>query len=190
MKTIFVIVLFCSFVFAQNKTIEKRTTTDSTGNVVTTESVIISQTEDITPRTSMIVINPLKFFLFYNISYYTKIKDNIVVGGGVQMPTLHDMSGFGINAELRYHPSKKAMRGFYIAPNISVSSLSTNSSNSSTSSISIGILAGWQWFPSAEFAMGFGIGVDEYFLTNGKSEGFGSYNGAVPAVRFDIGYAW
>ena len=53
----------------QVRTEETRTTTDSTsGKTVTTSSVIVSQSEDITPRNSMIVVNPLKFFFFYNLS--------------------------------------------------------------------------------------------------------------------------
>ncbi len=190
MKRVFIlVVVLCGFAFAQNKTVEKRVTTDSTGAVTTTESVIISSTEDITPRENMIVINPLKFFLFYNLSYYAKVKNNLVVGGGFQLPTISGMSGFGINAELRFHPSKKAMRGFYIAPNFSFNNMST-SSNSNVSVFSIGILAGWQWFPGDEFAMGLGIGIDEYFAGDNKGSAFGDYNGAMPAVRFDIGYAW
>jgi hypothetical protein len=56
------------YVFSQEKTIEKRTTTDSTtGKTTVTESVIISKTEDITSRNHMLTINPLKFFIFYNL---------------------------------------------------------------------------------------------------------------------------
>lgn len=189
MKNIFfILILFCGITFAQNRTVEKRTTTDSTGAVSTTESVVISQTEDITPRSSMIILNPLKFILFYNLSYFSKVSNNIVVGGGFQLPTIKGMTGFGVNAELRFHPSKKAMRGFYIAPNISFNNMSSSSS-SGVSVFSIGGLVGWQWFPGDDFAMGLGIGVDEYF-GGSKGSGFNDYEGAVPCVRFDIGYAW
>ncbi len=168
--------------YSQEKTVEKRTTTDSTtGNVTTTESVIISSTEDITPRNNMLIINPLKFFLFYNLTYYHKISPTIVVGGGLQIPTIGDENGVGINAEIRIHPSKKALRGFYIAPNFSYSKIGILNTNSA------GILLGWQWFPGDEFAIGLGIGIDRYFGEGGRSF---RYRGTLPALRFDIGYAW
>ncbi|MCX6169059.1 MAG: hypothetical protein NTX65_06960 [Ignavibacteriales bacterium] len=175
--------------FAQEKTTEKRITTDSKGKKDTTEAVIVAKSEDITPRSNMLIINPLKFFLFYNLSYFHKIDNSIVIGGGFQLPTLKDINGFGINAELRIHPSKKALKGFYVAPNISFNTLSTSGSSSNAQAFSIGVLIGWQWFPGDEFAMGLGIGIDHYFLSNSK-DSFNSYDGNVPAVRFDKGYAW
>jgi hypothetical protein len=92
--------------FGQDRTDETRTTVNSeTGDTVITESVIVSLTEDITPRSSMIIINPLKFLLFYNISYFQKVGDNVVVGGGVQIPTISGLNGFGANAEVRIYPN-------------------------------------------------------------------------------------
>ena len=67
--------------FGQDLTGEIRVTVNpETGDTTFTQSVIISQTEDITPRNSMIVINPLKFLLFYNISYFHKISDALEKG--------------------------------------------------------------------------------------------------------------
>ncbi|MBT8382188.1 MAG: hypothetical protein KJO59_07510, partial [Ignavibacteria bacterium] len=93
MKTILLSILTsCLLIFSafgQDKTDEKKWTIDpETGDTIYTEAVIISTTEDITPRSSMIVINPLKFLLFYNISYFHKLSDNAVIGGGFQIPTL------------------------------------------------------------------------------------------------------
>ncbi|MBA4406140.1 hypothetical protein C0389_02580 [bacterium] len=175
--------------FAQEKTTEKRITADSKGKKDSTEAMIISETEDITPRENMLIINPLKFFLFYNLSFYRKIDNALVLGGGFQLPTLKDINGFGVNAEIRIHPGKKALRGFYIAPNLSFNNLSTSRTNSNAQVFSIGVLVGWQWFPGNDFAMGLGIGIDHYFLSDSK-DAFTSYDGNVPAVRFDIGYAW
>ena len=189
---------------AQEKKVETRTEIDSvTGQrkVITAET--ISTTEDITPRQHMLVINPLKFFWMYNLSYYTRIDKSMVVGGGLQMPAISGFNGWGANAEVRFHPSGKAMRGFYVAPNVSYNSLSTDfsdfggdgSDELTSSAISVGALVGWQWFPGDDFAIGLGIGVDYYFLTAdaNDSEGnnaFDSYDGTFPALRFDIGYAW
>jgi len=175
---------------AQDKTDEKKWTIDpETGDTIYTESVIISTTEDITPRNSMIIINPLKFLLFYNISYFHKISDHTVIGGGVQMPTISGLEGFGVNAEVRFHPSGKNLRGFYFAPNISYNNLSSDGSDESVSITSVGGMIGWQWFPGDQFAIGLGIGVDYYFFS-GEDDDFSDYDGKAPALRFDIGYAW
>ena len=173
----------------QIKTRETRVTVDSLkGDTTITNSEIISESEDITPRTSMIVVNPLKFFVFYNISYFHKISPGVVIGGGIQAPTVSGVDGFGFGAEVRLHPSLKALRGFYIAPNISYNELS--SGDDEWSPLSVGFLMGWQWFPGDEFAMGLGIGIDYYSDMADGSGDFQEYDGLAPAVRFDIGYAW
>lgn len=194
-------------VFAQTKTVETKTTRDTvTGKVTTTTDTIISESEDIRHINNAITVNPLKFILFYNMSYYRTISPSIGLGIGAQIPTLHDLGGFGLNGEMRFYPSGKALRGFYVAPNVSYTYLTysysnydvngnyTSNSSASGSTTSIGVLLGWQWFPGDEFAIGLGIGVDYYFLSagvGGSSVDFGSLgNGTVPALRFDIGYGW
>lgn len=181
---------FLSTVFAQDRTDERKWTIDpATNDTIYTEAVIISQTEDVTPRNSMIVVNPLKFLLFYNLSFFHKINDGIVIGGGIQMPTVSGLTGFGVNAETRFYPAGKNLNGFYFAPNVSYNSLSEEESGESVSISSIGGLIGWQWFPGEQFAIGLGIGVDYYFFS-GNDDSFSEYNGTAPLVRFDIGYAW
>ena len=176
--------------FGQEKTNEKKWTIDpETGDTIYTEAVTISQTEDITLRSNMIVINPLKFLLFYNLSYFHKLSDQMVIGGGIQIPTISGVTGFGVNAEMRFHPTGKNLRGFYVAPNFSYNNLSNEDSDNSVSITSVGALVGWQWFPGDEFAMGLGIGVDYYFFS-GNDPAFDKVDGTAPALRFDIGYAW
>ena len=176
--------------FGQVRTGERKWTIDpETGDTIYTEAVIISESEDITPRTSMIILNPLKFLLFYNISYFHKISDAAAIGGGIQFPTPKDISGFGVNAEARFYPTGKNLRGFYFAPNVSYNSLNNEESDAEASITSVGGLVGWQWFPGEQFAMGLGIGVDYYFFS-GSDESFNDYDGFAPALRFDIGYAW
>lgn len=166
------------------KSVEKKE-----GDTTITQSVIVSQSEDITPRRSMIIVNPLKFLLFYNLSYYHKLSASTVIGGGFQVPTPSGVSGFGVNAELRLHPSGKAPRGFYVAPNISYNTL--RSGPDTVNPFSIGGLVGWQWFPGDEFAMGLGIGADYYTgSVQDESGDIGKFDGWAPALRFDIGYAW
>ena len=193
-KIFLMLLMFASisqFTYAQVRTEEKKTSVnEKTGDTTVTKSVIISKSEDITPRHHMIVINPLKFLLFYNISYYQRVTDEIAVGAGIQAPTISGMNGIGFNAEVRLHPAAKSLRGFYVAPNISYNHLTTAGSDASISSI--GGLIGWQWFPGDDFAMGLGIGIDYYFVGSGASNDntFGDYKGKAPALRFDIGYGW
>jgi hypothetical protein len=188
--TLAVLIAWCADGNAQVRTKETRVTVDSLkGDTTITQSVIVSESEDITPRTSMIVINPLKFFLFYNISYIHRVSPTMAVGGGVQTPTISGLDGFGINAEVRIHPSGKSLRGFYVAPNASYNHLTSGDAESSP--VSVGVLVGWQWFPGDEFAMGLGLGIDYYTgSVSDKSGDFDKYDGSVPMVRFDIGYAW
>ena len=191
MKTLFYFItatfLLTSLSMAQVRTGEKTVTVNkATGDTTITESVIISESEDITPRNNMIVINPLKFFLFYNISYFRKVTESTVIGFGVQTPTFDHLSGIGINAEVRFHPTGKNMRGFYVAPNFSYNSISEE--NESTANLfSFGGMLGWQWFPGDEFALGLGIGIDYYA---GSSDDDDNINGLMPAIRFDVGYVW
>ena len=186
---LFIFLFLTAPVFAQEKTVEIKTTTDkTTGDTIKTESVIISSSEDITPRNNLLIINPLKFLLFYNISYFTKVNDQIIVGGGIQTPTIKGLNGFGVNAELRYYPTGKNMRGFYLAPNISYNYI--ESGDVEIKPFTIGALVGWQWFPSDQFAIGLGIGIDHYSGDLSDEDDFDSYSGSVPALRFDIGFAW
>ncbi|MCW8803826.1 MAG: hypothetical protein OQK57_05450 [Ignavibacteriaceae bacterium] len=183
-------VALCSAGFGQERTDEKKWTVGpETGDTIYTESVVISESEDVTPRNSIIVINPLKFLLFYNISYFHKLSDGAVIGGGIQMPTVSGISGFGVNAEARFYPKGNNLRGFYFAPNVSYNNLKDDEGDETVSITSIGGLVGWQWFPGEQFAIGLGIGVDYYFFS-GDDEDFSDMDGLAPALRFDIGYAW
>jgi len=176
--------------FGQERSDEQKWTIDpETGDTIFTQSVIISEYQDITPRNSMLVINPLKFFLFYNISYFHKINDGAAIGVGIQMPTISGVNGFGFNAEARLYPNGNNLRGFYFAPNFSYNNLTDEGDNENAVITSIGGLVGWQWFPGDQFAMGLGIGVDYYFFS-GDDADFNDLNGFAPAIRFDIGYAW
>ena len=188
--TLFVSCMILTTAFGQDSTKQRTWTIDpETGDTILTESVVVSQTQDITPRNNMLIINPLKFLLFYNISYFHKITDGFAVGLGLQAPTLSGINGFGVNAEARLYPSGRNLKGFYFAPNVSYNNISHEGGGSSVSVGSVGALIGWQWFPGEQFAMGLGIGIDYYFLSNDE-ENLSDYNGTAPALRFDIGYAW
>ena len=104
--------------FAQERTDERKWTIDpETGDTIYTEAVIITESEDITPRSSMIVINPLKFLLFYNISYFYKLNDATAIGGGIQMPTISGLNSF-IFREISklFDPKCHSLPFLYILP--------------------------------------------------------------------------
>ena len=185
-----IVFLFFITVVAQVKTTEEKVSVDKeTGDTTRISSVSIATIEDVTPRNDLIVINPLKFLLFYNLSYFHKFSENVIFGGGFQVPTISGIDGVGLNAELRLYPKGNNMRGFYVAPNFSYNHLSVDEVSSDP--ISLGVLVGWQWFPGDQFAMGLGIGVDHYFGSiSDDDEDFGNYDGFAPALRFDIGFAW
>ena len=167
----------------------KKTVVQENGDTTMVESIILSQSEDITPRTGMLIVNPLKFLLFYNLSYYHRVSSSVVLGGGLQFPTPKEVNGFGLNAELRFYPSGKSPRGFYVAPNVSYNIL--RSGGEEANPFSIGALIGWQWFPGDDFALGMGIGADYYSGSVSEEAGeITQFNGWAPALRFDIGYAW
>ena len=78
MTVLFAILILASVSIGQIRTGEKKTEVNkTTGDTTYTESVIISVSEDITVRNSMLVVNPLKFFLFYNISYFHKVSESV-----------------------------------------------------------------------------------------------------------------
>lgn len=175
---------------------------DSTrGKMVTTSSThTVESTEDVTERERMIALNPVKFWTMYNITYYQKITGNIVVGVGIQAPTAmldQNITGLGGTVEIRYYPTGKNLRGFYIAPNISYTRLkSQNSYASDVDPFSVGMLTGWQWFTRDNFGISMAIGADQY-LHPSKSPGeyartipLISYNGLMPTGRIEFSYGW
>ena len=187
------VILAVTTATAQERSEETVTTTDSTGTTTTVKIVRVTETEDISVTKNLIVINPLKFFVLYNIGYVRAVTPSIAVGGSIQTPTMQGVSGFGFNLEGRFYPSARHLRGFYVAPNISQNWLGSDESDESVTSFSVGVLVGWQWFPGDDFGLGLGIGIDRYFLdsSNGDETNiFSPFNGTAPALRVDIGYAW
>lgn len=190
-----------SLVHAQSETRTEqiRITTDPiTGKKDTVRTLVYDKTEDIRERKHMIVVNPLKFFLFYNLSYFQKLTPTSALGIGLQTPTISDYKGIGVNAEYRFYPSGKSLRGFYLAPNFSYNSMTYTYSyvtpdgeKERFGTTSFGMLLGWQWFPGDDFAMGLGIGADYYVGSGSNSSSYVlKYDGVAPSLRFDIGFAW
>ena len=190
---VLLVVLASATAVAQERSEETVTTTDSTGATTTVKIVRVSETEDISITKNLVVINPLKFFLLYNIGYVRAVTPSIAIGGSIQTPTPAGISGFGFNLEARFYPSARYLRGFYVMPNISQNWFTSEGSDETITAFSVGGMVGWQWFPGDEFGIGLGLGIDRYFLgsnSEDESSDLYSFEGTVPALRFDIGYAW
>ena len=168
--------------FAQTKTTETRTPVDST------TTVIISSSEDITPRNNVLLVNPLEFFLFYNLTFLHRLSDNSAIAVGARTPTIRRLGGAGVNGEYRYYPKGRALKGFYFAPIVSINRL--NADNESLTASSVGARAGWQWFAGSDFSIGFGLGLDYYIAKDSDDDDLETFDGTVPALRFNLGYAW
>lgn len=67
MKTIIIISIYIALlvsVSAQTLTKTKQKTVNENGDTLLTESIIISEAMDITTQKDMVIVNPLKFFVF------------------------------------------------------------------------------------------------------------------------------
>ena len=193
---------------------EHKTEVDSATGKITTTTAVIEKTEEETyPYTDMININPLKFFVAYNLNWVHKLSSNLAFGLGAEVTTTHgdygyEQTGWGVLGEVRFYPSKKSMHGFYIAPNFSLTRMSNvyyyseledfGSGVYSATTLSLGLLIGWQWYPATDFSIGLGLGVDDYIPLNSRNGSLSDFNllggiygrGSSPTVRFDLGYVW
>ena len=179
---IFTALLLAADASAQQKTTETRTPVDST------TTIVISDTQDITPRNNVLLVNPLEFFIFYNLTFLHRLNDNSAMAVGARTPTLARVGGAGINAEYRYYPKGTALKGFYFAPIASINRLTAD--DESLTATSVGARAGWQWFAGRDFSIGFGLGLDYYVAEDSDDGDLSEYSGTIPALRFNIGYSW
>ncbi len=160
----------------QKRTIEKRTPVDSTTTIV--------ETEDITPRHRILIVNPIRFFVLYNLAYYQSVSPGLALGAGLQIPAFDEIDGVIVQAEARFYPGKRGLKGFYLGSNLWIDSVTSDDNDAR---VELAVVAGWQWFSGKDFGIGFGLGaaVD---LTD--DDGFELYDGHRPVVRFNIGYAF
>ena len=203
---------------AQTKVEQRKISIDSaTGKRTVTIDTIVKTVEDVSPYADMLNINPLKFLIAYNLNWVHKLSSNTAFGVGAEfgssLASYANQTAWGVLGEFRFYPSKKSLHGFYVAPNFSFTQTtnvyyfiydpsvdpSANSGYYTEQMLSLGILAGWQWFPADNFSMGFALGVDDYIPLNRKTganyEDFNllgglSGKGTSPTLRFDLGYAW
>lgn len=214
MRTIFIILFLIStagVTVAQTVTVEKRTSRDSaTGKTTVSFDTIVGVEENVTPINNMILIEPLAYFYRLNLKYYRTFGSSMVGAVGADYGWLSGLinngSSYGFNAEVRFYTAKKAPHGFYVAPNVSIDvakgtdynlDFNGNLQTSTVTMMTIGALAGWQWFLSDNFAIGLALGFDDYIHVSGPTDTFtfatlygSSITGILPVLRFDIGYGW
>lgn len=193
------------------KTTETQTSVDSaSGKVVQTSKVTtIASSEDITMRTNMIYLDPVKFIELFNLGYQRAISPSFSVGGMLQAPTqLSDADGVGAIVEGRYYPGGHPFRGFHVGGNISYNHVTTQMYDDISQSdqertidpFSIGVSVGWHWYPWSDFAVEFALGAD--YVVNGvrKNDRYAldyyavpfvsNLRGINPAGHIHIGYSW
>jgi hypothetical protein len=204
---------------AQTETQEKRTTEtqiDSTGDgsVKKVEVVTsVATSRDITPRTNMVLVDPVRFYSYFNVGYQRAVSPVLSVGGSVMVPTqFTNASGAAITAEGRFYPGGTMFRGFHLGGNFTYSGIKheyqqydyeqgTTSTISTDIPSSLGMSLGWQMYPWDDFVLDLSFGAD-YNLSgpdprnNGNYFGGGnlpflnSYKGFFPSIHFGVGYAW
>ena len=74
-----------------------------------------------------------------------------------------------------------------MAPKVSFNRFTEDDGDEGVTAASLGLRAGWQWFVGRDFSIGFGLGIDHYFFSG---DDFHSFAQTLPALRFNIGYAW
>jgi hypothetical protein len=211
--------LLVSAASAQTETQEKTTTetridSSNNGSVKKVELVTsVATSRDLTPRTNMVLIDPVRFYSYFNASYQRAVSPVFSVGGSVMVPTqFTDASGAAITAEGRYYPGGAMFKGFHLGGNFTYSGIKheyqqydydkgTSSTVSTDVPSSIGMNIGWQMYPWSDFVFDFAIGADYNLSGPDPRENRGyyggsdlpfmnSYQGFFPTIHFGVGYAW
>ena len=161
-------------------------------------------------HTGMIVIDPFKFWQFYNLSYYHAILPRLALGVGAQIPASfgeRDLEGVGFTAEARFQLSEALFDGPYVGAALWFDRFrhdeyipadqreygDPSSRTLDESHLSTGALLGWHISIWEGLGAEASVGV-EYNIsptTEANTPSIGSHNGGfVPAARMMIGYAW
>ncbi len=115
---------------------------------------------------------------------YQTVAPGLALGAGLQIPAFDEIDGVIVQAEARFYPGKRGLKGFYLGSNLWIDSVTSDDDDAR---VELAVVAGWQWFSGKDFGIGFGLGaaVD---LTD--DDDFEFYDGHRPVVRFNIGYAF
>ncbi|MEP7233948.1 MAG: hypothetical protein ABI778_01510 [Ignavibacteriota bacterium] len=193
-KYLLCFVIMCmTAIFTTKASSQIHSSTDSASGITRTTKIQTDRDDE--PEVAiknMLAINPLEFIFFWNLSYYHAVTDVVGVGIGLRLPSISVIHGFGASLEARIHPSGKALRRFYVAPNFAYNHLTvgTGADEVALNTSSIGLLLGWQWFVGDAFAIGLGAGFDHFFGDVSTNADLATFSGNLPALRFDIGYGW
>src|SRR5205085_5725477 len=124
---------------------------------------------------NMISINPLKFFLLYNINYSRVLTPWMVATLGIQAPTtlMDDQpGGVGLNLEMSFYLLGDAFEGVHITPNASFNTITYTpdgvdpelGATKTEKNVTAGLLVGWHWQPWKNVVTEYAIGADYNFV--------------------------
>jgi hypothetical protein len=195
--------LWSTFAQAQERTEETVITSEgSSGTSDTTKRIVITDREDLREFDNMVMIDPIKFMMWINASYYRVLSDRMALGATAQVASAlfrDDVSGFGLQADVLFYPAGKVFRGFRLGGMASFSSV-TQETFETTGPISvtdnpttIGPMIGWtSWFTD-DLAIDLSIGGE--FTLNNISYAVWPYwqeesGKFYPFMSAKIGYAW
>ena len=140
-------------------------------------------------RRNLLTLDPLSFvsdFFVVPITYYRRLDDHWMVGGGPRYYRPSDRFGFLLDA--RYFTAGNAPRGFYVGPNAGFVPKLPYPYEGEFDAITAGVVFGWDWSLSYNLTIGFGISLDGVIAM----EPTPSHRPVLPLLfyRADLGWAW
>lgn len=151
--------------------------------------------QDTVPRiyvlNHLITNNIYRNFIFFNVSYFYKLNNRHIIGGGLQIPTFYFQFalGGGISAEYRYYKDRASFDGLYVAGNGSFNYMEYD--GTPYPCYSLGGAVAYDFRLWNQLLLDFGLGVD--FLgqiREDEREFMKRRKGFVPELRFSVGWAW
>jgi len=141
---------------------------------------------------NLISINLMKVISFYNISYFNKLDENIMIGGEFLLPSEPNVNGLGIGLECRYHFAGLAPKRMYLAGRIGYYDLKSLTDKMQVFSFSA--IIGWQAFLGEHFNIGLAFGL-EYFTNSELADQSlmntdKSQSTILPLPRLELGWAF
>lgn len=171
------------------------------GNPAGTHSAALTVKNE--PHTQIINADLVSYILALNVSWVHALSEGTAADIGVELG--FSQPAWGISGEFRIYPGKKSLRGFYYAPIGSLIWSTPAYYDESTGilqqptqvTLDIGAVAGWQWFPTSDFALGFALGFESNFPLTGNPYrndlvpfSQGNFEQLFPVLQLNVGYGW
>jgi hypothetical protein len=139
---------------------------------------------------NMISVNPLRYFDFYEASYYRKISCSGIIGMEAMVPSESDISGWGAALEYRHYFFHNAFPGFYLAPRAAYHDLKSEKTKKEKSLFTVAFIAGWQFVFSDTWTLGAGFGIEVLGKEEEDKPEYDRYSGTAPFLRLELGLLW